>query len=63
MKLPISVTILTKNSQKYLDEVLSNLQLFDEVVIFIQRAGEVTAAKHRKRRLANRIAISSHRTP
>lgn len=29
----ISVTILTKNSQKYLEEVLSALQMFDEVVI------------------------------
>ena len=32
MKIPISVTILTKNSQKYLEEVLSALQLFDEVL-------------------------------
>jgi glycosyltransferase involved in cell wall biosynthesis len=33
MKLPISVTILTKNSQKYLLEVLSALQQFDEVLV------------------------------
>ena len=33
MKIPISVTILTKNSQKYLEEVLSALQMFDEVLI------------------------------
>lgn len=31
---PISVTVLTKNSQKYLTEVLSALQGFDEVVIY-----------------------------
>lgn len=31
---PISVTILTKNSQKYLKEVLTALHLFDEVVIY-----------------------------
>jgi glycosyltransferase involved in cell wall biosynthesis len=30
----ISVTILTKNSQKYLKEVLASLQGFDEVLIF-----------------------------
>lgn len=30
----ISVTVLTKNSQKYLDEVLSSLKHFDEVLIF-----------------------------
>lgn len=35
IKLPISVTILTKNSQKYLPEVLSALQkIFDEVLIY-----------------------------
>lgn len=31
--LPISVTILTKNSQKYLEEVLEALRQFDEVLI------------------------------
>lgn len=30
----ISVTILTKNSQKYLQEVLASLQDFDEVLLF-----------------------------
>lgn len=33
MLIPISVTILTKNSEKYLREVLSALQLFQEVLI------------------------------
>jgi glycosyltransferase involved in cell wall biosynthesis len=33
MKVPISVTILTKNSQKYLAEVISALQIFDEVLV------------------------------
>ncbi len=33
MKTPISVTILTKNSQKYLKEVLNSLTSFDEVLI------------------------------
>lgn len=33
MKVPLSVTILTKNSQKYLQEVLSALQMFDEVLV------------------------------
>jgi glycosyltransferase involved in cell wall biosynthesis len=32
--IPISVTILTKNSQKYLLEVLTSLKSFDEVLIF-----------------------------
>lgn len=30
----ISVTILTKNSQKHLEEILSSLELFDEVVVY-----------------------------
>lgn len=34
MQYPISVTILTKNSEKYLSEVLSALKSFDEVIIF-----------------------------
>lgn len=33
MKMPISVTVLTKNSQKYLVEVLTALQSFDEIVV------------------------------
>jgi glycosyltransferase involved in cell wall biosynthesis len=33
MKKNITVTILTKNSRKYLEEVLSSLQNFDEVLI------------------------------
>lgn len=33
-KLPISVTILTKNSQKYIEEVLDSLQHFHEVVVY-----------------------------
>lgn len=33
MKVNISVTILTKNSQKYLLEVLSALQIFEEIVV------------------------------
>jgi len=33
-KIPISVTILTKNSQKYLKEVLTSLQIFDEVLVY-----------------------------
>lgn len=33
MNFPISVTILTKNSEAYLQEVLQALHLFDEVVI------------------------------
>lgn len=33
MKTPLSVTILTKNSQKYLTEVLSALQGFEEIVV------------------------------
>ena len=32
--MPISVTILTKNSQKYLSQVLDNLRSFDEVLIY-----------------------------
>ena len=31
--LPLSVTILGKNSEKYLPEVLAALQTFDEVVV------------------------------
>lgn len=34
MTVAISVTILTKNSQKYLPEVLSALQIFDEILIY-----------------------------
>jgi glycosyltransferase involved in cell wall biosynthesis len=34
MKLDISVTILTKNSQKYLLEVISALSIFDEVLVY-----------------------------
>lgn len=33
MNIALSVTILTKNSQKYLSEVLTALQMFDEVLI------------------------------
>lgn len=33
MKIPLSVTILTKNSQKYLSEVLTPLKIFNEVLI------------------------------
>jgi len=33
MPLPLSVTLLTKNSQKYLFKVLSPLHVFDEVVV------------------------------
>ena len=33
MKVPFSVTVLTKNSQKYLSEVLSALQSFEEVLV------------------------------
>ncbi len=33
MKISLSVTILTKNSQKYLEEVLSALQIFDEILV------------------------------
>lgn len=33
MKTPLSVTILTKNSQKYLEQVLTPLQVFDEVLV------------------------------
>jgi glycosyltransferase involved in cell wall biosynthesis len=33
MKMAVSVTILTKNSQKYLAEVLTALQMFDEVLV------------------------------
>lgn len=33
MKIPVSVTILTKNSQKYLNEVLASVASFDEVVV------------------------------
>lgn len=32
--IPISVTILTKNSEKYLSQVLDNLHSFDEVLIY-----------------------------
>jgi glycosyltransferase involved in cell wall biosynthesis len=33
MNIPLSVTVLTKNSQKYLSEVLSALQSFEEVLV------------------------------
>jgi glycosyltransferase involved in cell wall biosynthesis len=33
MKVALSVTVLTKNSQKYLAEVLSALHIFDEVLV------------------------------
>lgn len=33
-KLPLSVTILTKNSQKYLSKVLKSVEAFDEVLIY-----------------------------
>lgn len=33
MKVPISVTVLAKNSQKYLAEVISALKIFDEVLV------------------------------
>jgi glycosyltransferase involved in cell wall biosynthesis len=34
MKVDISVTVLTKNSQKYLLEVISALSMFDEVLVY-----------------------------
>lgn len=40
----ISVTILTKNSEKYLNEVLSALSLFDEVLIFDNGSTDGTLA-------------------
>jgi glycosyltransferase involved in cell wall biosynthesis len=42
--LPISVTILTKNSQKYLVEVLTALQTFDEIVIYDTGSTDQTLA-------------------
>jgi glycosyltransferase involved in cell wall biosynthesis len=42
MTLPISVTILTKNSQKHLHEVLSHLQLFNEIVICDTGSSDIT---------------------
>lgn len=33
-KLPLSVTVLTKNSQKYLKEVLASLEIFEEVLVY-----------------------------
>lgn len=33
MNTPISVTILTKNSSKYLREVLASLEMFDEILV------------------------------
>lgn len=33
MKVPLSVTVLTKNSQKYIEEVLAALEIFDEVLV------------------------------
>lgn len=38
----ISVTILTKNSQKYLKEVLSALRAFDEVLIYDNGSSDAT---------------------
>lgn len=38
----ISVTVLTKNSQKYLREVLSSLQKFDEVIIYDNGSSDQT---------------------
>ena len=32
-KIPISVTILTRNSEQFIEEVLDSLKKFDEVVI------------------------------
>jgi len=43
-KLPISVTILTKNSAKYLQEVLQALELFDEVLIYDNGSEDATLA-------------------
>ncbi|MFI0435065.1 MAG: glycosyltransferase family 2 protein [Parachlamydiaceae bacterium] len=34
MKIPLTVTILTKNSERYLKEVLSALEIFDEVLVY-----------------------------
>jgi glycosyltransferase involved in cell wall biosynthesis len=42
--LPISVTILTKNSQQYLVEVLDALQVFDEIIIFDNGSTDCTLA-------------------
>lgn len=53
MKIPITVTILTKNSQKYLEEVLSALERFDEVVIC--DTGSVDKTKEIARRFPNTV--------
>jgi len=42
--IPISVTILTKNSEKYLKEVLSALQDFDEVLLYDNGSTDQTFA-------------------
>lgn len=44
----ISVTILTKNSQKYLTQVLESLTLFDEVVIYDSGSTDQTLEIARK---------------
>jgi len=48
MKIPISVTILTKNSQKYLKEVLSSLEKFDEVLICDTGSADLTVELAKK---------------
>lgn len=42
--IPISVTILTKNSEKYLKEVLSSLQAFDEILLYDNGSTDETFA-------------------
>lgn len=42
--IPISVTILTKNSEKYLEEVLSFLTDFDEVLLYDNGSNDETFA-------------------
>ena len=42
--IPISVTILTKNSEKYLQEVLSHLTDFDEVLLYDNGSTDSTFA-------------------
>ncbi len=55
LKIPITVTVLTKNSEKYIGEVLSPLSAFDEVLVF--DTGSVDQTVERARAFFNVVVF------